>query len=75
MIKVHFSREKLSSICFSFGVEFAKVPVTNPKTHVRVYQPTLTFGLTLLHTAFYIMIYRPAKLGLTRNQRRHYNIS
>lgn len=74
MIKAHFTREKLSAICFSFGVEFAKVPVSNPKTNVRTYQPTLTLGLTLMHTAFYLMFYRPAKVALTRGQRRHYKL-
>lgn len=71
MIKAHFTREKLSSLCFIVGVEFARVPITNPKTGLKSFQPTLTFGVSLIHTAYYLMFFRPAKVALTRGQRRH----
>lgn len=74
MIKAHFTREKLTSLCFIVGIEYARVPVTNHKTGVKSFQPTLTFGVSLIHTAYYLIFFRPAKVALTRGQRRHFKL-
>lgn len=70
MIKIQCSSRVGRDICFSIGVEFARINVPHPRQGVPGQQPTLTFGVSIWRWSGYIMFYRPANLTLNRKQRR-----
>lgn len=70
MLKAQFARERLDGYAMAVGIEFVKIKVKHPYRNLTENQPTLTLALTLVKWAFYLMIYKPAKLKFNRAERR-----
>lgn len=70
MLKAQFSKEKLDGYGVAAGFEFSNVKVSHPYNRGFVKQPTFAATLRVLRWQFYAMVYRPAKILLTRKERR-----
>lgn len=64
MIKIQCSSRVGRDICFSIGVEFARINLPFPRQGVNGPQSTLTIGVSVWRWSGYIMFYRPANLTL-----------
>lgn len=75
MLKIQLSQEKLEGYGVALGFEFLSVKVRHPYHKYDLEQPTFAASLRVWRWQGYIMVYRPAKIGLNRKERRANHLS
>lgn len=70
MLKAQFSKERLDGYGVAVGVEYANVKVPHPYNRGNVMQKTFAMTFRIWNRQFYFMVYKPAKILLTRKERR-----
>lgn len=74
MIKAQITHETVSGFGLGLALEFAAVKVPSPYKRVTAKQPTFTIALRFWKWQVYLIIYRPANVGLNRHDRRRLHI-
>ena len=70
MLKAQFSHERVQGVGLGFVVEGARIWVQHPYNSIKAVQSTFTIAIRFYHWQYYFMVYKPAKVGLNRKQRR-----